>query len=397
MEKLNLAVEALQPLAYHRRMVAYLKAHEADVWRWACSQQARAEHLAQTRASLLRDTYRLDADAHPDAHAALAQAMQRLNIGAPATLYQAGATDMNAALIYMPDEVHIVLQGPVLERLGADELVALIGHELAHHRLWSLDEGDCLVADRILHDAVAHAGGAPSHRESLRRLALYTEVFADRGAVVAAGAIAPAVSMLVKVHTGIARVDAQAYLRQAAEVEAGERKATEAGTHPEAFIRARALALWCQQHEELEPWLAQRLHGPLGLERLDLLDQLHLQTLVRGFLAHCLQDPSMQGEAVLTQVRSMFPDWRDGEVPTPLSALGAGQVDDSVRQGLNALLLDLALADPDAQDAAVLHAARVASELGSLDALRNNLKRDAGFGRRELNRLDRQLAKGATA
>ncbi|MGN5476595.1 M48 family metalloprotease [Cupriavidus basilensis] len=82
---------------------------------------------------LLRDTYRIEADAHADVHAALAQAMSRLGIEARATLYQSPGQDMNASLVYVPGEVHIVLQGPLLERLAPPELLAVFGHELAHY------------------------------------------------------------------------------------------------------------------------------------------------------------------------------------------------------------------------------------------------------------------------
>ncbi|MGN5476594.1 hypothetical protein ACTMU2_04885 [Cupriavidus basilensis] len=73
-------------------------------------------------------------------------------------------------------------------------------------------------------------------------------------------------------------------------------------------------------------------------------------------------------------------------------------VDHSVRNYFNALMMDLALADPDQHDAALLRAGQVAQALGSLDALQGNLRRDAGFGKRELDRyqrqLDRQSARG---
>jgi hypothetical protein len=63
-----------------------------------------------------------------------------------------------------------------------------------------------------------------------------------------------------------------------------------------------------------------------------------------------------------------------------------------VRSYLNALMMDLALADPDQRDVALLRAGQVARALGSLDALQLNLRRDAGLGKRDLERYKRQLA-----
>ncbi len=79
---------ALAPLAYHATVVDYLRRHEPEVWRWANARATGADHRDALRAMLLRDTYRIEADAHADVHAALAQAMSRLGIEARATLYQ---------------------------------------------------------------------------------------------------------------------------------------------------------------------------------------------------------------------------------------------------------------------------------------------------------------------
>uniref|UniRef100_A0A809EE90 Hydrolase n=1 Tax=Ralstonia solanacearum TaxID=305 RepID=A0A809EE90_RALSL len=387
----------LLPLTYHATVVDYLRNHEPEVWGWAKARTANTEHLEPLRAALLRDTYRLDADAHADVHAALAQAMARLGIDGPATLYQSPGQEMNASLVYVPGEIHIILQGPLLERLSREELLAVFGHELAHYLLWSLDDGRFLIADRILNDTLAAPDASHSHRETCRRYALHTELFADRGSAVAAGAVAPAVSTLVKVQTGIGNVDATAYLRQAAEIESREAGATAAHSHPETFVRARALALWWDGAADLDQWIAARLHGPLALEWLDLPGQLRLQALTRGFLAHVLADTQLGSDPVLAQVRMLFPDWRDDEPQASVEDLAAVATDDSVRGYLNALMIDLALADPDQREAALLRAGQVAQALGSLEALQTNLRRDAGFTKRELDRYNRQLAKESRA
>jgi hypothetical protein len=393
MDSFNCERGALQPLPYHNVVVDYFRQYEPEVWQWFGSRSTHEEQLASLRAMLLRDTYRIEVNSHPEIHHALSTAMSRLGITAPATLYQSSQTQMNAMLVFVLGEVHIILHGPLLEKMSGDELLAVFGHELAHYLLWADHENQYLTADRILSDTLASERASASHRETARRYALHTELFADRGAAIAAGSVNAAISALVKVQTGISIVDAEAYLRQALEIEAQESQASDQQSHPETFIRARALALWWESANNLLAWLEARLHGPLALESLDLPDQLRLQALTRGFFAYCLDGGTFASDATLAQIRILFPDWSDKEMPIGPEALGGNVADDSVRNYLNALMIDLALADPDQQDAALLHAGRIAKKLGSFDALQVNLKRDAGFGKRELDRFKRELEK----
>lgn len=381
----------IEPLSYHRELVDYLKQHEPDVWAWASSQKTRDEHDQQVRGELLRDTYRLEPDAHPDVYASLRLAMQRLDVDVPATLYQAGSQQMNASLVFVPGEIHVVLYGQILERLGEAERLALFGHEVAHYLLWLRSGGDFHVADRILSDALASRDACASHAESLRRYSLHTELFADRAGAVAAQSVGATVSTLVKVDTGIANPDPAAYLRQAAEIDAARnRKGAHGGTHPENFIRARALELWWNGADDLDEWVADKLCGPLTLHALDLPAQVRLQAMTRGFLAYFLAEPTLRAEPVLNLVRSMFPDWTvDDTVVTP-AAFRDAQVDANVLGYLNALMLDLALVDPDTQDAALVRAYNVARELDSLESLQTQLKRDARLGKRELDKLKKK-------
>jgi len=92
-------------------------------------------------------------------------------------------------------------------------------------------------------------------------------------------------------------------------------------------------------------------------------------------------------------LRMLFPDWQADEAALGPEHFGAAAANDCVRAYLNALMLDLALVDPDTQDAALLRAGQLAQSLGSLDALMQNLRRDAAFGKRDMDRYKRRLAK----
>lgn len=384
-----------EALAYHCDLVARLKRTEPEVWSWAASLGVADDHAGELKAELLKQTYRLAPESHADVYGCCEQARERLAIEAGVTVYQNQGTGLNAHLRYLPGEAHVVLQGPVLNVLSRDEVTALMGHELAHFRLWSISDGDVYVAARILDHVLSGPGAAASHHETGRLLNLYTELFADRGAAVACGALEPAISTLVKAHTGAGEVDAAAYLRQARELDEADADVSRAWTHPELFLRARALEKWWNGDPDLEDWLRRRLHGPLSLERLDLAGQEAAAELTRRFLALFIAEADLSGETIATLARCYFPDWRGDERPAAYEELAADRIDDSVREYLTFVMLDVALADPDLKEHALAGAARVARRMGAFDGLMKALKREAGLGRRELAELNKRIAKAA--
>src|SRR6059058_3587722 len=137
--------------------------------------------------------------------------------------------------------------------LNAEELKSVIGHELAHYHLWERDAGELHIADRLIHAAANDPRASASHEQTARRYQLYTEIFADRGSLCVTGDPNPVVAGLVKIQTGLSQVSAPSYFKQAEEIFAKGKVAAKGISHPEAFIRARALALWQEQREKAEP------------------------------------------------------------------------------------------------------------------------------------------------
>ena len=329
--------------------------------------QARAEFAEALRLDLLKQTYRLDPAGYPELFAALADAKARLGIDVPVTLYQSQRNQqLNAALLYLPGEAHVVLEGGLLQLLTPAELRGVLGHELAHYLLWSRDGGRMLLVDRIAHAMASDPRAEPSHLESARLMRLYTEIFADRGALLVTGDPHVVIAGLVKIHTGLAHVDPASYVRQAEEIFSRAKVKTDGVSHPEAFIRARALSLWAENAPEVEAEIARMIEGERTLEQLDLLGQQRLTSLTRRWLQVFLSPEWLRTEATRGHVRLLFPEF-DFAPAAPRDAALLAELRDassSVRDYFCYLLLDFAAVDPELELEPLRAAFTLAAELG---------------------------------
>jgi hypothetical protein len=376
----------LEPLPYHQDLVRHLREHEPELWAWFSVERIRAERDESVRLDLLRSTYRLEADAHPALHAAASEAGKRLGLDEPLTLYQAqGGLGLNGSLAYVPGEVHLVLHGPVGERLAPLELRAVLGHEITHFLL--LDRWrEFLVASQIL--AALTRGEAPdaAHLSTARRFNLYAEVTCDRGAYLASGDVAAAVAALVKIETGAAEASAESYLRQADEIFDRGRDGTRADgiTHPEAFVRARAMKLWAEEPDRCRAELASVLEGPVSLADLDLLGQVEVSALTRRLISAFLRPASLRSGPLLAHARLFFEDFGPSDARDPPLPADLRGGDPTLLDYWCYLLLDFAVADRNLGGAPLAAAVALAAELGLGDRFRALAGRELGKRRKEL-------------
>jgi len=380
----------LTPLPQHRALVDWLKKREREVWKWHSSSERMTQDAEQVRLSLLRDTYRMDADGHPELFTEIEAARGALGLEhITVHAYQAQGHAMpNAAVCYLPGEAHLIFSGPILTLLTAAELRAVIGHELAHHLLWQMEDESLYLADRILHLSADHPAAEPSHERSARLWSLATELFADRGAFTACGCLETAVASLVKVCTGLAQVSGKSYLSQAEEIFSKSKPKTGELTHPETFMRARALQLWVAESPDLEDEISRMLAAEQeGLDTLDLIQQAELSRITLRFLARHLEPAWFRSDAVLAHARLYFPDFSpattvDEALPADLAALPK-----SHREFLCHVMLDFCAVDPDLDELPLAAAIVTARELECLGHLEKLAAKDLKVKARELKRL----------
>jgi hypothetical protein len=392
-EAMPILAEQLTPLPYHTELRDYLKSQERDLWSYFASAKARTEFTEKIRVDLLKSAYRLDPDAHADLATIAQEVKDALQLDVPVTLYQAQQiSELNATLYYIPGEGHVVFSGPVLTLLGADELKSVIGHELAHFLLWEREEGEFQIADRVIGAAASDPRATRSHEQTARRYQLYTEIFADRGSLLATGDLHAVVGGLVKIQTGLQTASAASYLKQADEIFARGNVTTLEVSHPEAFIRTRALSLWASGREDSAALLAAMIEGSDALGELDLISQQRLTSATWKLLQQFLQPRWFQTESVLGHAKLFFADFQPAPARDPGDLKEPIFADPRFREYFAYVLLDFIIADPSLDETPLAAALDLAGKLGWNSQFDKMVARELKIKARDVKRVKEQAA-----
>lgn len=388
----------IQPPAYHQALLDYLQTEQIDLWNWFSSHKARADSAESVRLELLKAAYRLDRGDAASVYQVADSVAKKMGLAA-VTLYQAQHSEgLNASLAWLPDEAHVVLHGPVLEVLSNTEFAALLAHEFAHHELYTINDGVCLVMEHVLSAMISDQSADAVHDRTWRSHRLYTELHCDRRAAEVTGSIEDCVCALVKLETGLKEVSAEAYFAQAEEVLSNptqQNKGSDGMTHPEVFIRARALQLWRDDpdSDSVDVALKRFVEGPLRLQELGLLRQREMRQLTREFLRCFLSTEWLQTDLMLGHAKRFFKDFAWAE--TTVAAAAADHVkeqlaecDEHLRNYFCYILLDFVTYDADLEEAPLAAAFVFAESAGLLDEFRMLAAAELKFGKRALQKVE---------
>jgi hypothetical protein len=358
-------------LPYHLKVRDYFK-QQTSTWEFFAAARTREEQLAAFQTDLLKNTYQFRRDNESDKtlYEKIDIVRTKLDLqDLPVTVYQAqyaNNLELNASIVYLHQEAHLVFSGPILARLNEEELLAVIAHELTHVRLYTILDGELEVADRII-TAIAnnYNSDAPNY-ETARLFKLYTEIYCDRGAYAVLGQQEPVISSLIKIATGLNEVSVESYSRQAEEIfsaEPGTQSATP--THPENFIRTRALNLWHEQQAAAGPVITRMIEGLPELDRLDLFAQKSLQTSTRDFLRLYLS-PNWFRTTLVTGLaaqyfNNLFPEEHETDGERLADMIAAAHP--SIKDYFAYVLLDFVLADPELEELPAGRAFEFAGEM----------------------------------
>ncbi len=378
----------LSLLPYHQKVLTHFK-QQPKTWEFFAAAKTREDQLHQYKTSLLKNTYKFSPDTDQKLFQAVHTAKEKLGLNTlSVSIYQAQYTDeINASIIYLESEAHIVFSGQILNLLNDHELLAVIAHELTHIKLYTAVSGDAEVADRIVTAIANSPDSEPSYYETARLFRLYTEIYCDRGAYLVCGDPAPAITSLVKVATGLHEVNADNYCKQAEEIFALDHNTrTQTVSHPENFIRARSLQLWHNQKESAEPAIIKMIEGVTEIDQLDIFKQRELADLTLEILHLYLKPKWFRTTLVMSQAKQYFSTFASNEkiVLTNTLLNNLEQAHESVKEYFSYLLLDFALIDPALEDVPFGWAFQFAEDIYLKEAFDSVVKKEMKFSDKKL-------------
>ncbi len=385
----------LQPLPYHQKVKEHFKS-QPKTWDFFSIEKNKDGQLEQFKKELLKNTYKFDPVADNFIYDKLAIAKEKLDLqNLPVTVYQAQYTEeLNATIVYLDGEAHIVFSGAITKLLGEDELLAVLAHELTHIKLYSMLDGELEVADRIITAIANNHNSEASYYETARLFRLYTEIFCDRGAYKVTENTAPVITSLVKASTGLEKINAESYLKQADEIFSAESDLKTAGiSHPENFIRAKAIELWHQKKELAEEDIIKMIEGISNIDQLDIFKQQELADLTRRFLQLFLKPKWFQSTLVISQAKQYFNSFSFDENAVLDEKLieKLTNIHDSVKNYLGYVLLDFTLVDTTLEEAPAGWAFQFAEDTQLKDVFDAIVKKEMKFSDKKLQQYKQKM------
>jgi len=368
----------LSIMNYHLVSTNYFQQHQ-QLWQFFASHTHKEEQLKEFKTDLLKNTYKFDETTEAELYKKVNVAKEKLNLSIPVVLYQAQNVDeMNATIVYLNSEAHIVFSGKLIQHLTDDEMLAIISHELSHVQLYTQMNNNVEVADRIITAIANHQGSTPAHYETARLFKLYTEIFCDRGAYAVTGNYTPIISSLVKISTGLQTVNAESYIKQAEEIFAADSTTKTSGiSHPENFIRARAIWLWHTKGHEAETIITQMIEGNTNLEELDLFRQQKTALITEQVIQLVLHPHWMQTPQTIALAKQYFGNLQlnvESDKGNLLSQIE--NLHNSLHDYLAYVLYDFATADKTLEDVPLGYCFFLADELKLDKSFANTIKKE---------------------
>jgi hypothetical protein len=199
------------------------------------------------------------------------------------------------------------------------------------------------------------------------------------------------ISALVKLSTGIDRVNVEAYLEQADEILENDNKSTHAVSHPETFIRAKALDLWVNNKEEAAKEIEKYIEPKIEFEKLNLFSQEKLQNLTYQLISIFLKPVWSKSERIVNMAKEYFPNFiADTNLDVEDVFEQIAETGNSTKKYLSYVLLDFALVDSELGNIPLGYAFELADYTKIIDEFNVIVKKELNLTVRKLKELQKE-------
>lgn len=368
----------MKPFPFQYQLRDYFK-NQSKTWAWFLDKNVQKEQIESFKTDLLKNAYRIDPATETEWYALLEKAKTKLNLSLPVTLYQSQQVDYNnGAIVHFENEAHLILSGSILKLLNSDELLALFGHELSHIHLNSIENGDFEVTNRIINAIANDYKSELFYHETARIFQLFTELYCDLGALKVTENLETVITALVKIETGLEKVSAESYLKQADEILARIEAGSSGESHPEIFIRAKSLQLLSNFDEENIKKIEEIVKGKLDLQLLTLFGKKEVYGITKTLIDLFTKPKWMQSEHNIVLYKQYFAQYNanrelilDTDFKTKIS-----NSKDNLKNYYAYILYDFAMADPELKEIAIGHALDFSEQLELDSFLKTIIKKE---------------------
>jgi len=262
--------------------------------------------------------------------------------------------------------------------LNDDELLVLFAHELSHILLFNLENGDFEITNRIINTIASDNTSELFYYETARLYQLYTELFCDLGALKVSGSLETTISTLIKLNTGLEKVSAESYLKQADEILERISEGSDGETHPEIFIRAKSLQIFETDNANYYTRAEKIISGKTDLNQLNLFTKTAVFDITKELISIILKPKWTQSEYCNTLYKQYFSN-ADKNSNAFIDDSFKLKIDNSkknLKDYYAYVMLDFALCDADLKDGFIGHILDISEQLGLEDNLKAILKKE---------------------
>ncbi|MCE3227279.1 MAG: peptidase family [Bacteroidetes bacterium] len=389
----------LKPFDFQYKLRDHFRKQE-KTWKWFSEVKVKEEQTEQFKNELLKNTYRLDPSSETTIYKLLDEAKNKLGVIVPVTIYQSQySQDSNAGIIFIQNEAHLVLSGPILKSLSEQELLALISHELSHVLLYTIDNGDFEVTSRIINAIGNDYRSEDAFNETARLFSLFTELYCDIGAYKVCGSADTVISTLVKVETGLEKISAENYIKQADEVLAKMEKGSGGESHPESFIRAKSIDLYSKKETEAYKEISDIILGKLNLFHLNIFSKEEVHEITRELIQLVMKPKWMQSEHHKAHYQQYFKEYKVNStiMITPEFKEKINKGSASMKDYYSYVMLDFALCDHDISEPASGHILDLAEQMEMSESLAKIFKKELNLSDKKFNEFAKNAATALNA